>query len=76
VQFLHLVRGVFPLLDTDDFLDLNHYDMSYQLIRHYYEAGILSMEDRIIITSGSNVMTERGTNLLEIYAVSDIITDI
>lgn len=75
VQFLNLVRGVFPMLDEGKFLDLGHYDMSYQIIRHYYEAGILSMDDRIIITSGSNLMTKRGTNLLEIYAVSDIIRD-
>ena len=74
-QLLHLIRGVFPMMDTDDFLDLSHYDMSYQLIRHYYEAGILSIQDRIIITSGSNLMTKRGTNLLEIYAVEDIIKD-
>ncbi len=75
VQFLHLVRGVFPILDINRYLDLNHYDMSYHLIRHYYEAGVLSLEDRIIITSGSNLMTKRGTNLLEIYAVGDIIRD-
>jgi len=75
VQLLHLVRGVFPVLDIDAFLDLNHYNMSYQLIRRFYEAGVLSMEDRIIITSGSNLMTKRGTNLLEVYAVRDIIRD-
>jgi pyruvate kinase len=75
VQLLQLVRGVFPLLDTDHFLDLTHYEMSYQLIRRFYEAGILSLEDRIIITSGSNLMTKRGTNLLEIYAVGEIIQD-
>ena len=75
VQFLHLVRGVFPMLDAGAFLDLNHYDMSFQLIHHYFEAGILAMDDRIIITSGSNLMTKRGTNLLEIYTVRDIIRD-
>jgi pyruvate kinase len=75
VQMLHLVRGVFPLLDVDAVLDLNHYDMSYELIRHFYETGSLAMEDRIIITSGSNLMTKRGTNLLEIYSVKDIIRD-
>lgn len=69
LQFLQLVWGVFPVLDMDDCLDLNHYEMSYQLIRRFYEAGALSMEDRIIITSGSNLMIKRGTNLLEIYAV-------
>ena len=74
-QLLHLVRGVFPMLDAENYLDLSHYDMSYQLIRHYYEAGILSMQDRIIITSGSNLITKRGTNLLEIYTVGDIIKD-
>ena len=75
VQFLHLVWGVFPMLDTDAMLDLNHYEMSYKLIAHYYEKGILSKKDRIIITSGSNLMTKRGTNLLEIYSVTDIIDD-
>jgi pyruvate kinase len=75
LQLLHLVRGVFPMLDTSAYLDLNHYNMSYQLICHYYKAGTLSKEDRIIITSGSNLMTKRGTNLLEIYAVRDIIED-
>jgi pyruvate kinase len=75
LQLLHLVWGVFPMLDTSAYLDLNHYNMSYQLICHYYEAGTLSKEDRIIITSGSNLMTKRGTNLLEIYAVRDIIED-
>jgi pyruvate kinase len=75
VQLLHMVWGVSPMLDTKAFLDLNHYDMSYQLIRYYIEVGMLSMEDRIIITSGSNLMAKRGTNLLEIYTVGDIIRD-
>ena len=75
VQQLHLVWGVFPMLDTDGMLDLNHYEMSYQLINYYYNADILSKGDRIIITSGSNLMTKRGTNLLEIYSVQDIIED-
>jgi pyruvate kinase len=75
LQLLHLVWGVFPMLDKDAMLDLNHYEMSYQLIAHYYEAGILSQKDRIIITSGSNLMTKRGTNLLEVYSVKDIIED-
>jgi pyruvate kinase len=73
VQLLHLVWGVFPMLDTDAFLDLNHYDMFYQLISHYFQNGILAKSDRVIITSGSNLITKRGTNLLEIYAVKDII---
>jgi hypothetical protein len=63
------------MLDAGAFLDLNHYDMSFQLIHHYFEARILAMDDRIIITSGSNLMTKRGTNLLEIYTVRDIIRD-
>jgi pyruvate kinase len=75
VQMLHLVWGVFPMLDARAFLDLTHYEMSSQLIHHFYETGILSIRDRIIITSGSNLMTKRGTNLLEIYAVEDIIND-
>ncbi|BBO75795.1 pyruvate kinase [Desulfosarcina widdelii] len=75
VQLLHLVWGVFPRLDIDATLDLNHYAMSYQLIEHYYKTGILSEQDRIIIISGSNLMTKRGTNLLEVYSVKDIIED-
>ncbi len=35
--------------------------MSIQLIHLYFETGILSMDDRIIITSGSNLMTKRRT---------------
>jgi len=31
--------------------------------------------DRIIIISGSNLMTKRGTNLLEVYSVKDLIED-
>lgn len=73
VQLLHLVWGVIPMRDTESFLDLKHYDMSYHLICCHFEAGILDLEDRIIITSGSNLMTKRGTNLLEIYAVKDIV---
>jgi pyruvate kinase len=75
VQLLHLVRGVSPVLDTASVLKLNHYEMSYMLIHQFYESGILSLEDRIIITSGSNLLSKRGTNLLEIYAVKDIIQD-
>jgi len=75
VQLLNLVWGVFPMLDKDATLDLNHYAMSYQLVEHYYETGILSKKDRIIIISGSNLMTKRGTNLLEVYSVKDIIED-
>ena len=75
LQFLHLVWGVFPVLDTEAYLDLKHYDMSYNLICHFFEDGMLSLDDRIIITSGSNLMTKRGTNLLEIYAVRDIVRD-
>jgi pyruvate kinase len=75
VQLLHLVRGVFPALDTSAVLKMPHYDMSYTLIHQFYKAGILSLEDRIIITSGSNLLSKRGTNLLEIYAVKDIIQD-
>ena len=74
-QLLHLVWGVFPVLDMQAVLGLPHYDMSYRLIRRFYESGILALEDRIIITSGSNLMSKRGTNLLEIYAVADIIRD-
>lgn len=74
-QLLHLVWGVFPELETGAALKLNHYDMSYTLIRRFYESGILSAEDGIIITSGSNLLSKRGTNLLEIYAVKDIIQD-
>ena len=75
VQLLHLVWGVFPRLDKAATLDLNHYAMSYQLIEHYYKTGVLSEKDRIIIISGSNLMTKRGTNLLEVYSVKDIIED-
>ncbi len=73
VQFLNLVWGVIPMLDTDGFLDMPHYDMSRNLILKYYRDGLLSEEDNIIITSGSNLLTKRGTNLLEIYAVKEII---
>jgi pyruvate kinase len=75
VQLLHLVWGVFPRLDIDATLDLNHYAMSFQLIEHYFKTGVLSRQDRIIIISGSNLMTKRGTNLLEVYSVKDIIED-
>lgn len=75
LQLLHLVWGVFPLLDTENCLDLSHYDMSYHLIRHHCELGALSAKDRIIITSGSNLLRKRGTNLLEIYTVEDIIQE-
>jgi len=75
LQLLHLVWGVFPLLDTENCLDLSHYNMSYHLIRHHYESSILSAKDRIIITSGSNLLTKTGTNLLEIYTVEDIIQE-
>jgi len=73
LQLLHLVWGVFPMLDTEGFLELPHLDMRYRLISHFFQAGILTLKDRIIITSGSNLMVKRGTNLLEIYAVGDII---
>ena len=75
IQHLQLVRGVFPTLDQDNFLDLGHYDMSYELVRRYYKLGLLTLKDRIIITSGSNLMKKRGTNLMEIYNVGDIIDD-
>lgn len=75
VQMLQLVRGVFPVLDTGGVLKLPHYDMSYRLIRQFFEDGVLSLEDRIIITSGSNLLQKRGTNLMEIYAVKDIVQD-
>jgi pyruvate kinase len=75
VQLLHLVWGVFPMLDKEATLDLNHYAMSYKLVEHYYKTGVLSKQDRIIIISGSNLMTKRGTNLLEIYSVKNIIED-
>ena len=74
-QLLQLVWGVSPMLVKDEMLDLNHYDMSYQLIAKYHESGILTKEDRIIIISGSNLMRKRGTNLLEVYSVKDIIED-
>ena len=73
LQHLQLVWGVVPLLDTQAHIDLTHYEMSYNLVQQCYDAGMLSMNDRIIITSGSRLMTKRGTNLLEIYNVSDII---
>ncbi|MGD9186066.1 MAG: pyruvate kinase [Desulfobacterales bacterium] len=75
LQFLQLVRGVFPMLDNKGHLDLGHYDMSYQLVRKCYELGLLKLDDGIIITSGSNLMKKRGTNLMEIYNVCDIIGD-
>ncbi len=75
MQFLHLVRGVFPMLDSDACLDLSHYAMSSHLLEKYYTLGILTLSDRVIIISGSNLMTKRGTNLLEIYTVGDIIED-
>jgi pyruvate kinase len=75
LQLLHLVWGVNPLLDTENCLDMSHYDMSYHLIHHHCESGVLSAKDRIIITSGSNLLTKRGTNLLEIYTVEDIIQE-
>jgi len=75
LQLLHLVWDVFPMLDTEGFLELPHQEMRYQLISHFHQAGILTLKDRIIITSGSNLMVKRGTNLLEIYAVGDIIRD-
>jgi pyruvate kinase len=75
LQHLQLVRGVFPMLADNGHLDLGHYDMSYQLVRKCYELGLLKLDDGIIITSGSNLMKKRGTNLLEIYNVCDIIDD-
>jgi pyruvate kinase len=75
LQYLQLVRGVFPMLDNNGHLDLGHYDMSYQLVRKCYELGLLKLDDGIIITSGSNLMKKRGTNLMEIYNVCDIIGD-
>ncbi|MDY6792542.1 MAG: pyruvate kinase [Thermodesulfobacteriota bacterium] len=75
LQYLKIVRGVFPMMDEDDHLDLSHYDMSYHLVCKFYKLGLLKNEDRIIITSGSNLMKKRGTNLLEIYNVDDIISD-
>ncbi len=63
------------MLDEDDSLGLGHYDMSYELVRRYYNLGLLTLHDRIIITSGSNLMKKRGTNLMEIYNVSDINDD-
>lgn len=61
------------MLDTDTFVVLDHEEMSYQLIRYFRKNGILTDADRVIITSGSARMIERGTNLLEIYAVGEII---
>jgi pyruvate kinase len=75
LEYLQLVRGVSPMLDNNGHLDLNHYNMSYELVRRCYALGLLKLDDGIIITSGSNLMTKRGTNLLEIYNVSDIIKD-
>ena len=63
------------MLDEGGSLDLGHYEMSYRLVRKFHESGLLSLKDRIIITSGSYLMKKRGTNLLEIYNVSDIIGD-
>jgi pyruvate kinase len=73
LQHLQLVWGVLPLFDSDAHIDRNHYEMAYRLVEQCHDAGLLSMNDRIIITSGSRLMTRRGTNLLEIYNVSDII---
>lgn len=75
IQHLQMVRGVFPMLDEDNYLDLSHNDMSYQLVRKFWERGHLKLDDKIIITSGSNLMKKRGTNLMEIYSVGDIIGD-
>ena len=75
LQLLQLVRGVFPRLDSDAHLDLGHYDMSYQIVQNYYRQGLLALDDGIIITSGSNLVTKRGTNLMEIYNVGDLIGD-
>lgn len=73
LQHLQLVWGVFPLLDAHAKIDRTHYEMSYNLVQRCQEAGLLSENDKIIITSGSRLIAKRGTNLLEIYNVSDII---
>jgi pyruvate kinase len=75
LQFLQLVWGVVPLMDRHADTDRTHYEMAYTLVQQCYDTGLLSKDDRIIITSGSRLITKRGTNLLEIYNVSDIIDD-
>lgn len=75
LQYLQLVWGVVPLMDRHADTDRTHYEMAYNLVQQCYDAGSLSKDDRIIITSGSRLIAKRGTNLLEIYNVSDIIDD-
>jgi pyruvate kinase len=73
LQHLQLVWGVAPLLDRETADDESHDCTYYNLVRKCYDAGLLDRDDRIIITSGSKLINKRGTNLLEIYNVSDII---
>lgn len=74
-QQLQLSWGVLPMFDPEQHLNLSHDAMSYNLTLKNYEQGFFGLDDRIIITSGSKLMTKRGTNLLEIYNVGDILNN-
>lgn len=70
LQWLHLSRGVVPILESEE---VTSDDMAFNLVLKCYEKGLLDMEDRVIIISGVKMVKKGGTNLLEIYMVSDIL---
>jgi pyruvate kinase len=73
LQWLHLSRGVVPMLEAEE---VTSDDMAFNLVLQCYEKGLLDMDDRVIIISGVKMVKKGGTNLLEIYVVSDILANI